>query len=235
MFLISQCGTALHYKNSNVGKVNLLLPVFIKVHRVINKKTVQFDIEKQWIWSPRRQKSFHQRQCHICRHGYQMALAGFLKLYAGFWTMAPLKVLTKLETRANFQAQNLSFRFWAFWASNFIPNLAISLCNINDKVDLNIYTMARRATLSVTYDKSSKFYSMFGIVMKCHSKIHLVKNGMYLTVVGRIKNSNRNSIKICRKFKTPLAKKGQAGANPSSETVASKNMHTFFNTFHIEI
>ena len=54
----------------------------------------------------------------------------------------------------------------------------------------------------VTHDKSSKFYSMFGIVMKCHSKIHIFKDCLYLTVVGRIENSNRNSIKICRKLET---------------------------------
>ena len=46
----------------------------------------------------------------------------------------------------------------------------------------------------VTHDKSSKVYSMFGMVLKCKSKIHLVKDCLYLTVVGRIENSNQNSI-----------------------------------------
>ena len=72
----------------------------------------------------------------------------------------------------------------------------------------------------VTHDKSSKVYSMFGMVMKFQSKIHLVKDCLYLTVVGRIENSNRNSIKICQKLETQVAQKGQARANPSCQADA---------------
>ena len=39
---------------------------------------VQFDTGKQQRWSARRHQYFLQRQRHICRHGCQMALAGFL-------------------------------------------------------------------------------------------------------------------------------------------------------------
>ena len=69
--------------------------------------------------------------------------------------------------------------------------------------------MARRATLSVTYDKSSKFYSMFGMVVKCQLEIHLVEDCLYLTVEGRIETRIETRLKSAKSSKLELLKKAR--------------------------